>query len=159
MKYGVNGRALLTLTEDHIQGYLGISVNFHRELILDEISKLRVEEASFVLDFLYGNTHEADEHSQYHKFGLYFILDPGDVKYRRLIEKVVFKLHPSFPQPDVVSYEYPFQCTRVGKGTFQAQILVHWNPQLDIQPTILSHSLSFQTGGKHLHFQHKFEQI
>lgn len=64
-------------------------------------------------------------------------------KSTQLIEKVVFELHPTFRPSRVVVTKPPFIIQRVGWGTFEVGVKIHFNPALQMDPVEESHVLSF----------------
>ncbi|CAM9766042.1 unnamed protein product, partial [Chrysoparadoxa australica] len=62
---------------------------------------------------------------QTHKWSLYVRGPNGeDVSY--FVSKVVFTLHPSFPQPVRELRQWPFEVSELGWGEFEAKITLHF---------------------------------
>jgi len=62
------------------------------------------------------------------------------------IDKVVFKLHPSFAQPVREVTEAPFQVTEKGWGEFEAAIRLHFKDPTE-RPVELSHVVKLYSSG------------
>ena len=83
------------------------------------------------LPIIYGSIafhlgKKADEYST-HKWTLYIRGPNGDEDLSCAIQKVVFQLHPSFPQPVREIASPPFEVTEKGWGEFEAGIRIIWN--------------------------------
>jgi YEATS domain-containing protein 4 len=60
-----------------------------------------------------------------------------------IIKKVSFELHPTFNPPSVFVEEKPFEIQRLGWGTFNIEILVEFNDNLNIGVLNLEYELCF----------------
>ena len=61
-----------------------------------------------------------------------------------LVDRVVYKLHPSFSPAQVSVKNAPdFQLTRLGWGTFTVRVCIHWTKAVGLPPTQLTHDLDF----------------
>ncbi|KAL6059017.1 YEATS domain-containing protein 4-like [Balamuthia mandrillaris] len=68
-----------------------------------------------------------------------------------LVERVTFRLHPTF-QPNVIKVRRPpFQMTRIGWGTFEIGVKIHFKKEAGMRDKVLKvkHMLVFQPGGFH----------
>jgi len=111
-----------------------------------EVKKGKIGEDVSVCEVLVGNTHESVG-SNHHKWKIY-VEKKEESKYE--IEKVEFRLHPTFQPAAIVVEEEPFELERVGWGTFKVQVIVHWD---NGKKSILKHHLSFsqpKTEKKHV---------
>jgi len=66
----------------------------------------------------------------------------------RFIEKVVVKLHQSFPNP-VVELKPPFELTRMGWGVFEIVMTLYFHAETKKHPMDITWDLTFQNGGAH----------
>merc|ERR1719230_722493 len=71
----------------------------------------------------------------------------NDLQLAGVIDKVVYKLHPTFKASAVTAHPPKFTHTCTGWGTFDVGCTIHWKNRLGIQPTVVSHSLVFAPGG------------
>lgn len=63
----------------------------------------------------------------------------------RLVEKIVYVLHPTFEKEEVtVSDKYPFSMTTKGWGQFIMEILVFYQPHLELHPNRYRHKIVFE---------------
>ena len=103
-------------------------------------SKNRLANTTVCLPIVYGSIafflgKKADEYHT-HKWTLY-LRGPNDEDLGVCIQKVVFQLHPSFPQPVRELTEPPFEVTERGWGEFEAQIRIVWKDQSE-KATVVS---------------------
>ena len=63
------------------------------------------------------------------------------------VEKIKFKLHPSFSPSKIIIKKYPFSVERKGWGIFNIPIKIYWKYNF-IEPTKLDHFLSFDGEGE-----------
>lgn len=101
------------------------------------------------LPILYGSValylgKKADEF-QTHEWTLY-VRGPNHEDLSVAISKVVFQLHPSFPQPIRELSQPPFEVTERGWGEFEAQIRIHWKDPTE-KPTIVNHGIKLYPPG------------
>lgn len=73
-----------------------------------------------------------------HRWTLYVRSPDQAFDLSRAISKVVFQLHPSFPQPTRELNEPPFEVTETGWGEFEASIRIVWKEVADERSTIVS---------------------
>ena len=83
------------------------------------------------MKIVFGNEYKYLEGSfdkNVHSWKVYVKLEdiPSGVKESDLIEKVKFKLHPTFNPPEVVKDKPPYLVSRLGWGTFNIEIEVDW---------------------------------
>lgn len=102
-------------------------------------SSRRLSKTTASLPILYGSValylgKKADEF-QTHEWTLY-VRGPNHEDLSVAISKVVFQLHPSFPQPIRELSQPPFEVTERGWGEFEAQIRIHWKDPTE-KPTIV----------------------
>lgn len=71
-----------------------------------------------ILELQFGNAYESLSESSrnHHKWTLY--IQPLNIQSIFPVEKVVFKLHPSFKPHSISISQAPFRITRIGWGTF-----------------------------------------
>jgi YEATS domain-containing protein 4 len=67
----------------------------------------------------------------------------------RFIEKVVFKLHPTFKMNTVEVKQAPFQLSKIGWGEFEIGIEVHFKRALRLPPKVYTHDLAFDDNGSY----------
>eukprot|EP00698_Gefionella_okellyi_P008504 TRINITY_DN2109_c0_g2_i1.p1 TRINITY_DN2109_c0_g2~~TRINITY_DN2109_c0_g2_i1.p1 ORF type:complete len:424 (-),score=80.55 TRINITY_DN2109_c0_g2_i1:107-1378(-) len=108
-----------------------------------------------------GNTHElvsselADDDAESrnsHQWGIFVSTDPQDVTgrsemARQMIDRVELALHPTFTPRTVVLQQAPFQLKRIGWGTFDVGVRVHFKEALRCAPLEVVHRLSFDGAG------------
>ena len=80
---------------------------------------------------------KADEYHT-HRWTLYVRSPDQNFDLSKAISKVVFQLHPSFPQPTRELCEPPFEVTETGWGEFEASIRIVWREVADERSTIVS---------------------
>lgn len=76
-----------------------------------------------------------------HRWTLYVRSPDQTFDLSRAISKVVFQLHPSFPQPTRELTEPPFEITECGWGEFEASIRIVWKEIADERSTIVTHGI------------------
>eukprot|EP00455_Lapot_gusevi_P048667 TRINITY_DN6765_c0_g2_i6.p1 TRINITY_DN6765_c0_g2~~TRINITY_DN6765_c0_g2_i6.p1 ORF type:complete len:564 (-),score=181.36 TRINITY_DN6765_c0_g2_i6:76-1767(-) len=110
-----------------------------------------------------GNTHElvppqyGEDSESSHKWEL-FVSESAEKSMGdecgAYIEKVEVDLHPTFRPSRIVLTQAPFVLSRVGWGTFDIQVAIHFKPEFNVpEPLQLTHSLSFRGSG--VAFQHE----
>eukprot|EP00931_Biecheleriopsis_adriatica_P079493 TRINITY_DN52909_c0_g1_i1.p1 TRINITY_DN52909_c0_g1~~TRINITY_DN52909_c0_g1_i1.p1 ORF type:complete len:247 (+),score=24.25 TRINITY_DN52909_c0_g1_i1:92-832(+) len=77
----------------------------------------------------------------------------------RLIDKVVYKLHPTFKPSEVTVRTPEFELTRLGWGYFTVECQIHWKSSLGMPPTEVDHELVFQEGGGYTETSATFEVL
>jgi len=93
---------------------------------------------SFCLPIIYGSmafflgSNQADECT--HRWTLYVRGPNGDEDLSCAIQKVIFQLHPSFPQPVREVTSPPFEVTEKGWGEFEAGIRIVWHESSTEKP-------------------------
>lgn len=65
----------------------------------------------------------------------------------RMIERVTYKLHPTFTPQTVTKTSPSLEFSGVGWGTFPVTCKIHWNNALCLAPTTIVHQLCFEHGG------------
>jgi len=83
---------------------------------------------------LIGNTHEeiqtmttnTENVGQNHHKWVVYVKSAEQKDLSEVVEKVEFKLHPTFFPPVVTVSESPFEVARIGWGTFKIGIVVYW---------------------------------
>ena len=75
---------------------------------------------------------------QTHRWTLYVRSPDKNFDLSKAISKVVFQLHPSFPQPTRELTEPPFEVTEMGWGEFEASIRIIWKEEAEERATIVS---------------------
>jgi hypothetical protein len=100
------------------------------------------------LKFLYGNDCEPIENNKF-KWTVYVRPhEDNTFEMSAMINKVVFKLHPTFKPNEIGITKPPFQLTRIGWGTFKIKIIIYWNSIHKNVPTELEHELNFGEDGE-----------
>ena len=61
----------------------------------------------------------------------------------KFIEKIEFKLHPTFKNNLITIKNPPYSLARIGWGVFLIPIKIYWKEYLKLEPTELSHFLCF----------------
>jgi len=115
---------------------------------LQEITQQRLQTDTITV--LYGNTHKMIENPgthNSHDWTVFVKLANSKLDIGTYINKVVFKLHPTFPDPVYELYNEPFQVQCEGWGVFEIPIKIYWKSWLEKQPTKLNHMLSFDGNG------------
>jgi YEATS domain-containing protein 4 len=92
-------------------------------------SSRRLKRTTVCLPIVHGSISfylgkKADEF-QSHQWTLY-LRGPNNEDLSHCIQKLVFQLHASFPQPVREYTQPPFEVTEKGWGEFEAQIRIHW---------------------------------
>ncbi|KAL7531773.1 hypothetical protein ACHAXR_004229 [Thalassiosira sp. AJA248-18] len=107
----------------------------------------RIQNTTTCLPIAYGSIafylgKKADEYHT-HRWTLYVRSPDNDNNFdlSKAISKVVFQLHPSFPQPTRELTEPPFEVTETGWGEFEASIRIVWREEADERSTILTHGI------------------
>jgi len=119
---------------------------------VEEIKSIRLKEAQKVkLTFLFGNTHEivnVPGSTNSHSWTAFVKLADEEEDIRKYIRKVVFKLHPTFRNPQREVRSPPFEVSCLGWGVFSIPITIYWQPWLEMAPTEVEHFLNFNGNGK-----------
>jgi YEATS domain-containing protein 4 len=110
----------------------------------------RQSNTSLCLPIAYGSIafylgKKADEYAT-HKWTLYLRGPTGDEDLSPAISKVIFQLHPSFPQPIREISEPPYEVTEKGWGEFEASIRILWQDAQE-RPTVLTHGIKLYPPG------------
>mmetsp|Transcript_24666 Transcript_24666/g.59475 ORF Transcript_24666/g.59475 Transcript_24666/m.59475 type:complete len:302 (+) Transcript_24666:81-986(+) len=105
----------------------------------------RLENTTTCLPIAYGSVafylgKKSDEYHT-HRWTLYVRSPDQNFDLGKAISKVVFQLHPSFPQPTRELTEPPFEVTETGWGEFEASIRIIWSEAADERSTILTHGI------------------
>jgi len=113
------------------------------------------------LTLVYGNTHQIVNmvgSSNHHSWTAFVKLADAKLVQSKFIKKVVFKLHPTFrnPEREVRAPSYEIGC--VGWGVFLIPITVHWQDWLEKEPTKFNHYLSFYGNGESNSTKIKFDK-
>lgn len=106
---------------------------------------------SELIELVVGNTCEVtaldDERGNRYKWTMYVMLPRLQRSSARMIDRVVYELHPTF-QPNAHTRRPPrFELTCTGWGTFPVKCTVHWHRDLRLQPTHVVHDLVFEVDG------------
>jgi len=103
---------------------------------------VRLSQVTAVVPIVYGSIafflgkKASEEHT--HRWTLY-VRGPNDEDLSIAIKKVVFHLHPSFPQPVRELTQPPFEVTEKGWGEFEATIRIVWQDNSQERATVLTH--------------------
>lgn len=106
----------------------------------------RLDNTTTCLPIAYGSIafylgKKADEYHT-HRWTLYVRSPDPNFDLSRAISKVVFQLHPSFPQPTRELTEPPFEVTETGWGEFESSIRIVWREDIsDERSTLLNHGI------------------
>eukprot|EP00591_Stephanopyxis_turris_P006048 CAMPEP_0195520430 /NCGR_PEP_ID=MMETSP0794_2-20130614/16855_1 /TAXON_ID=515487 /ORGANISM="Stephanopyxis turris, Strain CCMP 815" /LENGTH=263 /DNA_ID=CAMNT_0040649781 /DNA_START=123 /DNA_END=911 /DNA_ORIENTATION=+ len=112
-------------------------------------SNNRVPNTTVVVPIIYGSIafwlgREANEYST-HEWTLY-VRGPNDEDLSCAISKVVFQLHPSFPQPVRELSCPPFEVTEKGWGEFEATIRILWRDPSE-KALLITHGIKLYPPG------------
>ena len=117
---------------------------------MKEISLMRQQCDRITL--VYGNTHQfvntMGSHN-HHAWTAFVKLADSKMVSTKFIKKVIFKLHPTFRNPERETRGPVFEVSCVGWGIFRIPIIIHWQDWLEKEPTRLDHFLSFDGNGEH----------
>ncbi len=105
----------------------------------------RLENTTTCLPIAYGSVAfylgpTADEYRT-HRWTLYVRSPDPNFDLGNAISKVIFQLHPSFPQPTRELTEPPFEITETGWGEFEASMRIVWRDDADERSTMLTHGI------------------
>ena len=108
----------------------------------------RVKDAAVCCPLVYGSLafwlgRKADEFHT-HKWTL-FVRGPHGEDLGYFVEKVVFKLHPSFAQPVREVTKPPFEVSEKGWGEFECHIRIHFKDPTE-KPVEVSHIVKLYDG-------------
>eukprot|EP00164_Ancoracysta_twista_P000898 GFYU01001183.1.p1 GENE.GFYU01001183.1~~GFYU01001183.1.p1 ORF type:complete len:253 (-),score=28.54 GFYU01001183.1:141-899(-) len=127
---------------------------FGAELMQRRREEERRLNSMLTLRFKYGNRHKAvsTRSRNTHKWTAYLELVTASLGHAgetsqdpsSYIERVDFHLHPTFSPPTVSVTEAPFKLTRLGWGTFEVDIEVHFKSFVRRESLSFSHHLSFE---------------
>mmetsp|Transcript_31155 Transcript_31155/g.52320 ORF Transcript_31155/g.52320 Transcript_31155/m.52320 type:complete len:216 (-) Transcript_31155:318-965(-) len=115
------------------------------KILEDKVTgKKRLENTEFVYKFAYGSVafwlgKKADEYHS-HRWTCY-VRNPENKDMTHVIEKVVFKLHDSFPNPVRVIDKPPFELTETGWGEFEIGFTLHFKEDSGEKPLEVFHPL------------------
>ena len=124
---------------------------------MKEITEMRQKCDNLTL--VYGNTHKIVNmvgSQNHHSWTAFVKLADTKLVSSRFIKKVVFKLHPTFRNPERECRSGPYEVACVGWGVFRIPIVVFWQDWLEKEPTMLSHFLSFDGNGEYSSVNVKF---
>jgi YEATS domain-containing protein 4 len=76
-----------------------------------------------------------------HRWTLYVRSPDPSYDLSQSISKVIFQLHPSFPQPTRELTQPPFEVTEMGWGEFEASIRIVWKDEAEERPVLLTHGI------------------
>ena len=112
------------------------------------VTDARLQNTTTCLPISYGSIafylgKKADEYHT-HRWTLYVRSPDQSFDLSKAISKVVFQLHPSFPQPTRELTEPPFEVTETGWGEFEASIRIIWKETADERSTIVSEKLEIK---------------
>lgn len=120
------------------------------QVVPSEVVARRALDALRSLEIIVGNLYEevsSREHNT-NKWTMYVTLSgaAGELT-AKLIEKVVYELHPTFRPSRVAAKPPNFSICRYGWGTFTVECQIHWVSWLDMPPTLVDHYLEFDGNG------------
>eukprot|EP00930_Biecheleria_cincta_P042830 TRINITY_DN29470_c0_g1_i1.p1 TRINITY_DN29470_c0_g1~~TRINITY_DN29470_c0_g1_i1.p1 ORF type:complete len:309 (+),score=26.77 TRINITY_DN29470_c0_g1_i1:94-927(+) len=126
------------------------SISLIAQIVPSAIVARRALEALKCLEIIVGNLYEevSRRDRNTNKWTMYVTLTGAAGQHTaKLIEKVVYQLHPTF-RPSTVTAEPPnFSICRYGWGTFTVECCIHWVSWLGMAPTQVSHYLEFDGNG------------
>ncbi len=110
------------------------------------------------VNFLFGNTHKniSTSDSNTHEWTFFLKIENGNTQ--DYIEKIVVTLHPTFPKPIIKLEEEPFEFTRIGWGVFDIPSRIYWKKWTGLEPSEITHFLSFQQNGSQNKFGVKIDR-
>jgi len=109
----------------------------------------KLNSSLFKIRIIFGNTHSLiiegnnKNDDNRHKWKMFLKLE-GIKDEGKFIEKVEFKLHPTFTDNLIEMKKAPFEFSRIGWGIFNIPIKIVRKPLLNLEPTELSHFFSFE---------------
>jgi len=109
----------------------------------------------FLLEVVVGNRHKVSSGLQdgdrCHEWTVYVTLPEVQASKSRIIEHVVYNLHPPFSQDTYTKHSPNLELICLGWENFRVTCTIHWNPLLGLQPTELLHeAVSDEPGGQTL---------
>lgn len=107
----------------------------------------KLNSSLFKIRITYGNRHrliedDDDEIRNNHEWKMFVKLD-GIFDEKKFIEKVEFRLHPTFRDNLIVVENPPYSFARIGWGVFLIPIKIYWKDCLNLEPMEFSHFLCF----------------
>lgn len=119
-------------------------------VVPSEVVARRALDALRRLEIIVGNLYEevTSRDRNTNKWTMYVTLAGAAGEHTaKLIEKVVYELHPTF-RPSMVTATPPnFSICRYGWGTFTVECQIHWVSWLAMPPTLVDHDLEFEGNG------------
>lgn len=98
----------------------------------------------------YDDSEDEDEDSDIQRRWIWtlYVHVPGfNRSIARMIERVTYKLHPTFTPQKVTKTSPSLEFSAVGWGTFPVTCRIHWNNALCLATTTVVHELCFEPGG------------
>eukprot|EP01012_Entosiphon_sulcatum_P035464 TRINITY_DN45010_c0_g1_i1.p1 TRINITY_DN45010_c0_g1~~TRINITY_DN45010_c0_g1_i1.p1 ORF type:complete len:489 (+),score=71.52 TRINITY_DN45010_c0_g1_i1:21-1487(+) len=110
----------------------------------DHIADLRISPHQAAPRLLIGNLHRTvqSEDSNTHEWTM-FVRSEDNKPLSGLVDHVEFQLHPTFRPNKVTVTEEPYELQRLGWGTFEIGVVVHWRDTVSRAPSRFVHALSF----------------
>jgi len=84
-----------------------------------------------------------------HEWTMYVMLPEFQKSKWRMIECVVYNLHPLCSPATYTKRSPKLELTSLSRESFSITCNIHWNPALGLQPTAVVHDLVFAEGGGH----------
>ncbi len=129
-----------------------VSAYENRMKMLEEFMQLEAKKTKVEIEF--GNRHyllSEDESvlSNRHQWTMFVrAKNPEVVGLEALVEKVVYKLHPTFNPDTITRYAPPYEIEMCGWGTFTVGVSINFLAKYGVPALELEHGLSFAGAGK-----------
>jgi transcription initiation factor IIF auxiliary subunit len=120
------------------------------ESVPAQVVARRARENHSCLQIVVGNLYEEVENrgTNSNKWTMYVtIRGTASQHAHKLIDRVEYKLHPTFRPSSVTAFAPNFGICRFGWGTFTVTCQIHWNSRLGVRPTDVDHDLVFENEG------------
>ena len=109
--------------------------------------------------FSFGNDHKLVENPRQvgkdkeltnkHEWNMFVRIADKNENIKNYISKVKYGLHPTFGVTEEVVKSAPFEMKKIGWGTFEIPIEIHFRKETGKkEPIVLSHYLSFEGKGQ-----------
>jgi len=112
--------------------------------LFTQMREAELAEKNKLNELLIGNTHHTTETTSpnSHNWKVYVTSLEPNVSLTPYVDKVIFKLHPTFLPPEVSVTQEPFELARTGWGTFPIGMDVYFKNGTTLTH---EHTLSFET--------------
>jgi len=123
-----------------------LPTSLERSVSQERETDSKVEPSSIVEGGLrIGNTHElvniAGTQNR-HNWSVFVRAENGS-SLEDVVDYVAFELHPSFHPAVIKLTKAPYSVSRLGWGTFEVGITIHWKSSVSLPPSHFTHMLRF----------------